>query len=133
MKRSILCESGLEVSPRPERLTEGDSLSPGPDDAVDTRDLGLQRVPDVSLWRRASAEDRILITFDRGFGDLRRYPGGFGPGLIILRVTRATSAVVNSRLAELLQRFPVEQIRGSFITITDTQIRVRRKPTVPGP
>ena len=101
-------------------------------DAVDTRDLGLQRARDTTLWQRAGAEGRMLISFDRGFSDLRHYPGGFGPGLIVLRLTRAASAVVNARLADLLQRFSAEQIQGCLITITDTRIRVRRKPTVEG-
>jgi len=57
-------------------------------------------------------------------------PGGFGPGLIVLRLTRTASAVVNARLADLLQRFSAEQIQGCLITITDTRIRFRRKPTV---
>lgn len=99
-------------------------------DAVDTRDLGLQRVRDATLWQQARAEGRILITFDRGFSDLRHYPGGFGPGLIVLRLTRAASAVVFARLTDLLQRFSAEQIQDCLITITDTKIRFRRKPTM---
>ena len=39
-------------------------------DAVDTRDLGLQRARDTTLWQRAGAEGRMLISFDRGFSDL---------------------------------------------------------------
>ena len=40
---------------------------------------------DTVVAEAVRVEDRILVTLDRGFGDLRTYPPGAHPGIVLLR------------------------------------------------
>ena len=40
---------------------------------------------DPTVLRAAIDEGRLLLTLDRGFGDVRAYPPGTHPGLIVMR------------------------------------------------
>jgi predicted nuclease of predicted toxin-antitoxin system len=42
--------------------------------------------PDSDLAAAALAEGRLLITLDKGFGDIRAYPPGTHPGILVLRL-----------------------------------------------
>ncbi|HYS75771.1 MAG TPA: DUF5615 family PIN-like protein, partial [Burkholderiales bacterium] len=39
-------------------------------DAVHLREQGLERLPDSEVFAKASAEKRVLLTFDLDFGEL---------------------------------------------------------------
>ena len=52
-------------------------------DTVVDEALGGQSDPTVP--EAAGIEGRIMITLDRGFGDVRAYPPGTHPGIIVLR------------------------------------------------
>src|SRR5258708_39107964 len=55
-------------------------------DAVTVNDEGLQGSLDARLVQICQAEDRILVTLDMGFADIRNYPPQSLPGLIVLRL-----------------------------------------------
>ncbi len=40
---------------------------------------------DPTVLRAAIDEGRLLLTLDRGFGDVRAYPPGTHPGIIVMR------------------------------------------------
>ena len=42
--------------------------------------------PDAGVAAAARAEGRLLITLDKGFGDIRAYPPGTHPGILVLRL-----------------------------------------------
>jgi predicted nuclease of predicted toxin-antitoxin system len=52
-------------------------------DTVLDESLGGRNDPDVLA--AATAEGRMLLTLDRGFGDARAYPPGSHPGIVGLR------------------------------------------------
>jgi hypothetical protein len=52
-------------------------------DTVLEESLGGRSDPDVLA--AATAEGRMLMTLDRGFGDVRSYPPGSHPGIVVLR------------------------------------------------
>ncbi len=43
---------------------------------------------DSDLWTRVVAEGAFLVTADKGFGDVRVYPPGSHPGILVLRPER---------------------------------------------
>lgn len=54
---------------------------------VDTvADEDLLGADDRSVLAAAVEEGRLVITADRGFGDIRRYPPGSHPGVLVLRL-----------------------------------------------
>lgn len=54
-------------------------------DTVTSEGLAGASGPDVLTAATAAA--RMLITLDRGMGDVRRYPPGSHPGIVVLRLT----------------------------------------------
>ena len=48
---------------------------------------GLIGAPDRDVVTAATAAGRILISLDRGLGDIRTYPPGSHAGIVVLRLT----------------------------------------------
>ena len=69
-------------------------------DAVHVLDLGLDTTPDTEIWKRAAAENRIIVSKDEDFLHLASRNGDTG---LLLWVR-----VGNCRVAALLSRFAVE-------------------------
>jgi predicted nuclease of predicted toxin-antitoxin system len=55
-------------------------------------DEGLGSAGDPDVLAAAMREQRFLVTLDRGFGDVRRYPPGSHPGIAVIRATNRTPA-----------------------------------------
>jgi len=55
-------------------------------DAIDVRDVGLKGASDEQVFRFAHAEERIIITRDKEFGNILRYPPDSHRGIILVRV-----------------------------------------------
>lgn len=83
---------------------------------------------DEAILRRAQAEERILITHDKDFGELayrRRLPGACG--IVLLRLSGADSDADNRRALSVLQS--AMDWEGHFSVVTDDRIRMRPLPT----
>lgn len=84
-------------------------------------------IDDLAVLARAQAEDRILLTFDKDFGELafrRRLPSTSGVILFraIMETSQATAALV---VAAITSR---EDWRGHFSVIDSRRIRMRQLP-----
>ena len=81
---------------------------------------------DASLWPRVRDEGRMFITADKGFGDIRAYPPGRHPGIVLIRAERE-SVIEYMWLARLLlARHPLETLTGCTVVVTARGIRIRR-------
>jgi predicted nuclease of predicted toxin-antitoxin system len=87
----------------------------------------MRSAPDDEVLDRAEAENRILLTHDKDFGELayRRMlpPGG---GIILLRLQRKNPESDNRRIVEVLTSRM--EWTGKFSVVTDYHIRCRRLP-----
>ncbi|NEQ41300.1 MAG: hypothetical protein F6K40_35915 [Okeania sp. SIO3I5] len=48
-------------------------------------DEGLSGEDDQVVWQQVCAEGRFFITLDLDFSDIRRFPPGTHPGILLLR------------------------------------------------
>ena len=55
-------------------------------DVADVAGEGLAGEDDLPVLRAAAKEDRILVTFDLDFADIRQYPPGTHAGIIVFRL-----------------------------------------------
>jgi predicted nuclease of predicted toxin-antitoxin system len=62
----------------------------------------LQGASDSRVLEAARQTDRLLLTLDRGFGDIRRYPPGTHPGIIVLRLEDQSASSVATAIENLL-------------------------------
>ena len=86
---------------------------------------GLAGAPDFRILAAAQAEDRVLLTLDKGLADLRTHPPGRYAGIVLFRLRatgrRATREFVRSQLPKILGADP----RGHLLVIGESGIRRR--------
>jgi predicted nuclease of predicted toxin-antitoxin system len=95
--------------------------------ADDVRDLGLGTASDDIVLQFAKTHVYTLVSADKGFTNLLRFPLGTHHGIIVVRFPRHTSARVKTRL--LLQWIPTlgeEDLTGNLLIIQPKRIRIRR-------
>jgi predicted nuclease of predicted toxin-antitoxin system len=81
--------------------------------------------PDAALLKRAVAEDRLVVTFDKDFGELlARGKDRPTAGVILLRFVPARAADVTELLVDLLSRSAVTW-RDHLSVVDDKHIRRR--------
>lgn len=83
--------------------------------------------PDQEVVRRATKEGRILITFDKDFGELAfRTRPPMPPGIILFRIVpRSSSYVMQVSVAVLESR---DDWAGHFSVVEESRIRMTRCP-----
>lgn len=91
---------------------------------------GLSGEPDSAVMEAASSEQRLLMTFDRRFADVRRYPLGQHPGIVVIRTPRQRAEDVAALCHSLLRQYRLDDPRGCIVVLQENGIRIRRSPTV---
>lgn len=85
-------------------------------------DQGLSGAADATVWEHVCSIDRFLVTLDLDFSDVRRYPPGTYPGILLIRArSRSRTAV-----AGVLSRVIAEGY--STICADASQSRTNRSP-----
>jgi predicted nuclease of predicted toxin-antitoxin system len=98
-------------------------------DAVTVADQGWEGLPDDELWRGIQAEGRWLVTADKGFADLRRFPPGAHAGVILLRLARQNRRDYSLLAETLLMQVELDEVVGAVIVVNERGVRVRRAPS----
>lgn len=85
--------------------------------------MGGDPDPDVALV--CLAEGRALVTLDLGFADIRAYPPGRYPGLVVLRPSRQSKARVMDMVGKILPMLETERIFGRLWIMEEDRVRIR--------
>lgn len=93
---------------------------------VTVHQQGWGGMPDAELSRKIAAEGIYFITADRGFGDIRVYPPGSHPGILVLRPDRESITSSRDLLASALDRHPLEDLAGCTAMAGTGGVRIRR-------
>lgn len=85
----------------------------------------MRGAEDGPVLERARADGRVLLTFDKGFGEIAVRSGLEAPcGVVLFRLRGTNLAADNARaLAALESR---DDWAGHFAVVTETRIRMRR-------
>ena len=97
-------------------------------DATTVAEQGWQGTPDDILWSRIQNERRWLMTADKGFADLRRYPPGDHRGVILLRSQEESRRGYLELAAIALGRLDLDELAGAVVVVTRRGVRTRRAP-----
>lgn len=95
-------------------------------DAESVIDEGMGGWKDPALWQATQAEQRFLITADKGFGDIRRYPPGTHPGVLLLRPDEDGIRPVLTLLERVLREHSLDALSATITVATPRGIRIRR-------
>lgn len=97
-------------------------------DAKDIRDCGLRGADDQKIFEFAQSEKSVIITGDKGFGNLLRFPLGAHFGIVITKYSNYCSTqTLNKFLLEKLPQLSPDDFNGNLIVIDEIKIRIRRK------
>jgi len=98
----------------------------------DVRDAGLRGCTDEEVIAYARARGAVLITADKGFANILRFPPGTHAGILVLRMPNELSVPeLNRRLLQALMRMEGEDLRGLLIIVEPHRIRIRRPASDP--
>jgi predicted nuclease of predicted toxin-antitoxin system len=91
-------------------------------------DEGLRGKTDVEVGAAAKAEEMMLFTLDLEFADLRKYPPGSHPGMVLFRPTSMGPLAVNSFITEFVSQTNLALLSRCVVVVDPTRLRVRRPP-----
>ena len=93
---------------------------------VDTvADEALVGAPDPDVVAAATAAGRILISLDRGLGDIRAYPPGSHAGIVVLRLPDQSAATASKTISELAALTNLEGLAGAVAVLQRGLLRIR--------
>jgi predicted nuclease of predicted toxin-antitoxin system len=81
---------------------------------------------DRKLWSVVQEEGRFLITQDKGFADVRRYPPGSHCGVLLLRPEKSAPSNISSFFRQIINTVPLHRLEKCIAVATPHGIRVRR-------
>ncbi|HWO87473.1 MAG TPA: DUF5615 family PIN-like protein [Stellaceae bacterium] len=97
-------------------------------DTATVVEQGWQGTPDNILWSLIQSERCWLITADKGFADLRRYPPGSHWGVILLRAPEESRRAYMELVSLMLDRVDLDRLGGAVVVATGRGVRIRRAP-----
>ena len=81
---------------------------------------------DPEVLAAATLGDRLLVTLDRGFGDVRAYPPVSHPGIIVLRPIDQRFHTVVNLVETLIDSHQIDSLAACVTVIERNTLRVRR-------
>ena len=89
-------------------------------------DQGMSGWKDPDLWQAVQNEHRFLVTADKGFADVRRYPPGTHYGLMPLRPDQDGIHPILELMDRVLHEYDLYSLEGTTTVVTRRNIRIRR-------
>lgn len=87
---------------------------------------GLQGCSDDVVFEKTQSENRLLVTCDLDFADIRRFPPSKSNGIVVLRLSNRSSRSVISRISSLLESISLHELDASITIVSDNRVRRRR-------
>ncbi len=97
-------------------------------DVKDIRDYGLRGLKDELIYAFAKKHKSVILTGDRGFGNIYRFPLGHHSGIVVAHFPNDIPTVeINHQLLARIEKLSEHDFDGNLIIIEPTKIRIRRK------
>ncbi len=94
-------------------------------DAKTVHDQHLQGTGDKELIEKCDSENRIMVTADMDFSDIRAYPPQDHEGIIVLRVINQSRPHVIDVFEKIVLLLKSEPIRNRLWIIEENVVRIR--------
>lgn len=87
---------------------------------------GLLGKSDVEVGAAAKGEDRMVFTLDLDFADLRKFPPGSHPGIVLFRPRSMGPLAVNQFVLKFVEETELTSLARCLAVVEPHRIRVRR-------
>lgn len=94
-------------------------------DVATVAEQGHATSDDQTVGAAAAAENRVLVTLDRGFADPRRHARDGHAGVLVLRPRRQTPALLRALLLAALDALSADEFYGRVVVAEPGRLRVR--------
>ncbi len=94
-------------------------------DALTVPEQRLSGWPDSDLAAICRQENRVILTLDLNFCDIRAYPPGGYPGIIVLRLARVDKRRLLAALGRLVPLLEQETLTGKLWIVDEATVRIR--------
>lgn len=88
--------------------------------------LGFPEYPDDQVYQLACKEKRVIITMDKDFSRIFRFPPKGCEGIIVVKIYKRTVDETLRIFKKYYQDIKEKDIRKNLIIITPEGIRIRR-------
>ncbi len=95
-------------------------------DVLTTADEDLLSHPDTEVAASAAREGRMLLTLDVEFADLRKYPPGSHPGIVLFRPASLGPLSVNAFVERFARSTELSLLHGCVAVVDPHSVRVRQ-------
>jgi len=102
-------------------------------DVADVAGEGLAGADDPPVLGAATKEDRILITFDLDFANIRQYPPGSHAGIVVFRLRDQRWKTLEGTARRSLTESNLEKLKEGLAIVDETRIRYKRPPREDSP
>jgi predicted nuclease of predicted toxin-antitoxin system len=100
-------------------------------DAATCAQEGIAGTGDASIASHSVSEQRIIITYDLDFSDVRLFAPGTHPGIFVLRLRSQDIDSTQAALARLFATTRESDLTGNLVIVEDHRIRIRRASSSP--
>ena len=100
-------------------LTAATPLADAGHTILTVRSQGWTGTKDPALWPMIVREGVFLVTADKGFGDVRLYPPGSHPGVLVVRPSRESTSAYRRLLAHVIGLGPLEDLVGCVAVVNE--------------
>jgi predicted nuclease of predicted toxin-antitoxin system len=95
-------------------------------DVTTAAEQGLLSQPDAAVATAARSQGRLLLTLDVEFADLRKYPPGSHPGVILFRPGTVGLRAVNHYVETFVRQTDLMLLARCVAVVGPDRVRVRR-------
>ena len=92
-------------------------------DVLDIRGTQRQGMFDDELWSLAQAEQRILVTTDKGFSEYRNEPHC---GILVIRLRQPNEPMIHARILAAFRQFSERDWPGLLLVVRDAVQSIHR-------
>lgn len=95
-------------------------------DVANVFEEGLGGEDDPAVLAAATAERRILISFDLDFADIRHYAPGTHAGIVVFRLQDQRWKTLHGPVIRLLAAKGLDTLENGLAIVSETRVRYKR-------
>ncbi|MFQ5963232.1 MAG: DUF5615 family PIN-like protein [Candidatus Scalinduaceae bacterium] len=95
-------------------------------DVLGIRDAGLSGIPDDEVYQLACKEKRVIITMDKDFSRMFRFPPNKCGGIIVVKIYKKSVEDTLNIFKKYYKDTKAEDVHENLTIITPEGVRIRR-------
>jgi len=96
-------------------------------DIITTQETKLSGKSDEDIFNYCVKSNRILLTFDRGFGDIFRFDIATSEGVVILLISRMKKEEILGIATSFFKKYQNKNLKGKLVIIGKTRVRILKR------